>query len=180
MTQRHQIAAQFGKRPGSIPPPMSKVGHAANRLSPEQLEKFVGWLKTLKFPDGEGGRKVSQYAIADKTGVRQSFIHYLFKGKNTTVGTARSMMLKAGTDPKSVLGTDGALGRYEELDKMTNRGQVLDALSAFYDEDFLTTCQSLAPPDGSDGWSHHRWNRYITDLRDQWDSGQLKPKKRSR
>lgn len=155
---------------------MTKAGHTANRLSAAQLEKFHEWLKTLQFPDGPDGRKVSQQAIADATGTSQVFIQGLLAGKHTTVGTARSMMLKAGANPSGVLGTEAAKGRYEELDKMTNRGQVLDVLSAIYDEEFLLACQAMTPPPGSDGWTHHKWTSYLVSMRDMWDSGHMRRK----
>ncbi len=169
---------QIARRTSSIPPPMGSPGHAANRLTPQQFERFLKWLNEIRLPDGPGGRKLSQKTIGERTGVAQTFVHNLLTRKvPTTVGTARLMLLNAGVDPRSVLGTDTALGRFEGGDTMTARGQVLDALSAFYDDDFLQTVQKLTPPEGSERWTHHRWNHYVVDLRDLWDSGELKPKR---
>lgn len=171
-------ARQYGSRPGSIRPAMTKAGHAANRLTEEQFKRLLDWLSEVQFPEGSGGPRLSQKAIGAKTGVQQSFVHNLMTKKiNTTVGTARTMLLAAGVDPRHVLGTEGAVGRYEERDTMSTRGQVLDALSAFYDEEFLVTCQSMTPPPGSERWSHHRWNRHVVELRELWESGHLSARK---
>ncbi len=170
------VSPSGGIARGRMSPDMTKVGHAANRLSEAQLEKFHEWLRSLQFPDGGEGRKVSQATIGAMTGTGQTFIQGLLAGKHTTVGTARSMMLKAGANPAIVFGTEAAKGRYEALDEMTNRGQVLDALSSIYDEEFLMACQAMTPPPGSDSWTHHKWTSYLVSMRDMWDSGHMRAK----
>lgn len=173
-----KITSQSARRASTIPPPMPRAGHAANRLTDEQFDRLLRWLEELRHPDGPGGRRVSQKTIGNRTGVAQSFVNNLLRKKtSTTVGTARTMLLTAGVDPRMVFGTDAAVGRYEGQDTMATRGQVLDALSAFYDEDFLSTVQTMTPPAGSERWTHHRWNRHVVELRELWESGHLRPKK---
>lgn len=148
-----------------------------NRLTDAQRDRLRAWLKQLRGPQVEGGKKRSQREMSRLTGVSQALISQLLAGDTTTRGTALNMLQRAGGDVGAVLGTDVAPGRYQGRDTMSARGYALDALNAVYDEEFCDAIQAMTPPPDAEKWTTDQWVDHIVTMRKLWHSGHLRPKK---
>lgn len=150
-----------------------------DRLTEQQRAALQKWVVERVRPRGAGreDKRPPQRIFGRMTGVSQGQISKIVIGENTTLSTARMMIGNLGDDADRVLGgTPRAKGRYRGRDKIPMRGDVLEAVSSGYDEEFLEFVLTMSPPAGSDRWTFHQWMRHVVNVRDMYESGVLGPK----